>query len=55
MIEVEYEDLPVVTTPAAAIAPDAVQLHELVPGNTVLTFGYGDEAASGGGVGDSGS
>ena len=46
LIEVEYEDLPVVTTPAAAIAPDAVQLHELVPGNTVLTFGYGDEAAT---------
>ncbi|MEX2034947.1 MAG: xanthine dehydrogenase family protein molybdopterin-binding subunit [Xanthobacteraceae bacterium] len=46
LIEVDYEDLPVVTTPAAAIAPNAVQLHDSVPNNTVLEFGYGDEAAT---------
>jgi carbon-monoxide dehydrogenase large subunit len=45
-IVVEYEDLPAVTTPADAIAPGAVQLHDSVPGNTVLEFGYGDEAAT---------
>jgi len=46
LIEVDYEDLAVVTTPADAMAPRAVQLHDSVPGNTVLEFGYGDEAAT---------
>jgi carbon-monoxide dehydrogenase large subunit len=46
LIKVDYEDLAVVTTPAAAIAPGAPQLHESVPNNLVLEFGYGDEAAT---------
>jgi carbon-monoxide dehydrogenase large subunit len=46
LIAVDYEDLPAVITPAQAVAPDAVQLHEAVPNNTVLEFGYGDEAAT---------
>ena len=52
LIEVEYEDLPVVTTPAAAIAPDAVQLHESVPGNTVLDVRLRRRSRDGGGVGE---
>jgi carbon-monoxide dehydrogenase large subunit len=46
LLKVAYEDLPVVTTPAAAVTPNAVQLHDSVPNNTVLEFGYGDEAAT---------
>src|SRR6188508_651164 len=46
LIAADYEDLPAVTTPAAATAPGAVQLHDAVPNNTVLEFGYGDEAAA---------
>jgi carbon-monoxide dehydrogenase large subunit len=46
LIKVDYEDLPVVTTPAAAIATNEITLHESVPNNTVLEFGYGDEAAT---------
>ena len=46
LIKVDYEDLPVVTTPAAAIATNAIALHESVPNNTVIEFGYGDEAAT---------
>jgi len=45
-IVVDYEELPVVTTPAEASEPDAVQLHESVPGNLVYDFGYGDREAT---------
>jgi carbon-monoxide dehydrogenase large subunit len=45
-IAVEYQDLPVVTTPAEAVAAQAVELHDNVPGNTVLEFAYGDSAAT---------
>ncbi len=42
----EYEDLPVVTTAAEAMAPGAPQLHTGAPGNMVLDFVGGDEAAT---------
>ncbi len=45
-IAVEYRELPVVTTVAASLAPGAPQLHESVPGNVVLDFVGGDEAAT---------
>jgi carbon-monoxide dehydrogenase large subunit len=43
---VEYEELPVVTTAAEAMAPGAPQLHPSAPGNLVLDFVGGDEAAT---------
>jgi carbon-monoxide dehydrogenase large subunit len=43
---VEYEDLPAVTTAAEAMAPGAPQLHPGAPGNLVLDFAGGDEAAA---------
>jgi aerobic carbon-monoxide dehydrogenase large subunit len=45
-IMVEYRELPVVVDAAAALAPGAPQLHESVPGNVVLDFAGGDEAAT---------
>ena len=35
-VEVTYEPLPAVPTLAEALAPDAVQLHELLPGNRLM-------------------
>lgn len=46
LIEVEYEDLPVVIDPEAALAPDAPQLHDNVPGNMPFEFEAGDAAAT---------
>ena len=43
---VEYQDLPAVTTAAEAMAPGAPQLHPGAPGNLVLDFVGGDEAAT---------
>jgi len=43
---VEYEDLPAVTTAEQAISPGAPQLHPGAPGNMVLDFVGGDEAAT---------
>src|SRR5262249_5573239 len=45
-VAVEYEDLPAVTTAAEAMAPGAPQLHPGAPGNMVLDFAGGDEAAT---------
>jgi carbon-monoxide dehydrogenase large subunit len=45
LIEVEYEDLPVVIDPEAALAPGAPQLHDNVPGNLPFEFEAGDAAA----------
>jgi len=45
-VMVEYEDLPPVTTAAEAMAPGAPQLHAGAPGNLVLDFVGGDEAAT---------
>ncbi|HUN52720.1 MAG TPA: xanthine dehydrogenase family protein molybdopterin-binding subunit, partial [Candidatus Sulfotelmatobacter sp.] len=44
-VAVEVEELPTVTDPAAALAPDAPQVHADVPGNLALDFHYGDAAA----------
>ena len=41
----DIEPLPVVTTPAAAAAPGAPQLHAEAPGNVALDYHYGDAAA----------
>src|SRR5688572_12591618 len=42
----EYEDLPAVITAQEAMAPGAPQLHPGAPGNLVLDFAGGDEAAT---------
>jgi carbon-monoxide dehydrogenase large subunit len=44
-VAVDLEPLPVVTTPAAALAPGAPQLHAEAPGNVSLDYHYGDTAA----------
>lgn len=38
MIEIDYEDLPIVTDPEAAIAPDAPQLHPDTPNNIIRHY-----------------
>jgi len=45
-IEVDFADLPAVVDGAAAIAPDAPQLHDDVPGNLAATYEYGDAQAA---------
>ena len=45
-VMIEYNELPPVITADAAIAAGAPQLHEAVPGNLVLDFVGGDEAAT---------
>ena len=44
-VSLDIETLPVVTTPAAALAPDAPQLHADAPGNVVVDYHYGETAA----------
>jgi aerobic carbon-monoxide dehydrogenase large subunit len=44
-IAVEYEDLPHVVDPDAALAPGAPQLHECAPGNMAWVSEAGDAAA----------
>jgi carbon-monoxide dehydrogenase large subunit len=44
-VEPDIEALPAVTTPAQALAADAPQIHDEVPGNLVLDFHYGDAEA----------
>jgi len=46
-IEVEYRDLPLVTTAEEALASSAPQLHADIPGNLCFDFEYGDEARTG--------
>ncbi len=46
LIEVEYQDLPVVIDPEDALAPGAPQLHDNVPGNLPFEFEAGDRAAT---------
>jgi aerobic carbon-monoxide dehydrogenase large subunit len=41
----EIDPLPVVTSPGAAAAPDAPQLHPEAPGNIAVDYHYGDTAA----------
>jgi carbon-monoxide dehydrogenase large subunit len=43
LIEIDYEDLPVLVGPARAIAPGAVAIHDNIPGNICFDFDYGDE------------
>jgi carbon-monoxide dehydrogenase large subunit len=45
-VAIEYEDLPAVTMAAEAMAPGAPQLHPGAPGNLVLDFVGGNEAAT---------
>jgi len=45
-IAIEYRELPVVVKASDAAAPGAVRIHDGVPGNLVLDFVGGDEAAT---------
>jgi carbon-monoxide dehydrogenase large subunit len=45
LVEVEYRDLPCVVQPEPALAPDAPQLHDDVPGNLAFEAEAGDEGA----------
>ncbi|MEJ2433950.1 MAG: xanthine dehydrogenase family protein molybdopterin-binding subunit [Pseudolabrys sp.] len=46
LIDVDYEDLPVLIGPERALAPDASAIHDNVPGKVCFDFDYGDEAAT---------
>ncbi|TVQ55213.1 MAG: xanthine dehydrogenase family protein molybdopterin-binding subunit [Rhodobacteraceae bacterium] len=46
LIAVDYEELPVATTPAAARAADAPTLHDAAPGNVAYRWEIGDAAAT---------
>lgn len=43
LIEVDYEDLPVLIGPERAILPGAMSIHDNIPGNICFDFDYGDE------------
>jgi carbon-monoxide dehydrogenase large subunit len=45
-LQIDYRDLPAVIDARAALAANAPQLHASVPGNLVLDFEGGDEAAT---------
>ncbi len=44
-VMLDVEELPAVTSPAAALAAGAPQLHDAAPGNLVLDYHYGDADA----------
>jgi carbon-monoxide dehydrogenase large subunit len=44
LIEVDYEDLPAIISFEQALAPDAVTIHDGIPGNVCFDFEYGSEA-----------
>ena len=46
LIAIEYEDLPIIVDPTAALEDGAPQLFDEVPGNLVFHHGFGDEAAT---------
>jgi carbon-monoxide dehydrogenase large subunit len=46
LIEIEYEDLPVLVEAAEGVAPGAVTVHDDVPGNLALDYEYGDRAST---------
>ena len=46
LIAVEYDPLPAVATPEAALADGAPQLHDAVPGNLCFDYEYGDAGAA---------
>lgn len=43
LIDIDYEDLPVVIGFDKALAPDAPAIHENIPGNVCFDVDYGDE------------
>jgi carbon-monoxide dehydrogenase large subunit len=43
-VTIDVETLPAVVDPEAALAPDAPQLYDAVPGNVVVEYRYGDAA-----------
>jgi carbon-monoxide dehydrogenase large subunit len=46
LVAIEYRDLPAVVSAAEALAPGAPLVHDAVPGNLVLDYESGDEAAA---------
>lgn len=46
LIDIVYEDLPIVVDPALAMSPEAPRLHEAVPSNLNFTWAAGDEEAT---------
>ena len=46
LIEIDYEALDAVVSPAAAALPDAPQVWEQIPGNCCFSLEYGDAAAT---------
>lgn len=46
LISIEYEELPAVVGPEAALDDGAPQIFDDVPGNLVFLHGFGDEAAT---------
>jgi carbon-monoxide dehydrogenase large subunit len=46
LIRIDYQDLPVVIDPEAAVRPGTAQLHESVPENTPFEYEAGDKAAT---------
>ena len=46
LVAIDYDTLSAVTDAAAALAPGAPLIHDLVPGNLCFDFDYGDEAAT---------
>ena len=46
LIEIDYEDLPAITHPQAAVAADAPLVHATVPGNLAFDYEYGNHAAT---------
>ncbi|MFN3615361.1 MAG: xanthine dehydrogenase family protein molybdopterin-binding subunit, partial [Rubrimonas sp.] len=46
LIAIEYEDLPAVVDPLAALEDGAPQLHDCAPGNRVYLWSLGDAAAT---------
>jgi carbon-monoxide dehydrogenase large subunit len=45
LIEIDYEDLPVLIGVERAMAPGAIQMHDNIPNNICFDFEYGDEQA----------
>ncbi len=45
LLAIDYEQLPAVADPHAALAPGAPQLHDSIPGNLCFDFDFGDQAA----------
>ncbi|MEM7544082.1 MAG: xanthine dehydrogenase family protein molybdopterin-binding subunit [Pseudomonadota bacterium] len=43
LIEVDYDELPVVSDTDTALAPDAPQIHHTAPGNLIFDWAFGDE------------